>query len=217
VNNGGNITPGLYVVALTGGIASGKSTVADLFAKLGVPIIDTDVIARQVVQPGSSGLAKVTAAFGEGVLKSNGSLDRKKMRQLVFSDPRLRQKLESILHPIILSMTLQNIRDCHAVYCIVVIPLLAESGVQPWVNHVLVVDVTEQIQLDRLMQRDQISQQQANAMLAAQASREARLGLADDVLSNTGALEELAEMIFKLHSQYIRLAADKTNGQDFHR
>ena len=200
-----------YVVALTGGIASGKSTVAGLFAKLGVDIIDTDILAREVVKPGTKGLAEVTAAFGESVLQSDGGLDRNKMRQLVFSDLRQRQKLESILHPLILTKAKQNIQDCHAVYCIVVIPLLAESGVQPWVNRVLVVDVSEQIQLDRLMQRDQIDNQQASSILEAQVGRDERLLYADDTLTNDGSASELPDKIMELHSRYIRQATHKAH------
>jgi dephospho-CoA kinase len=195
-------------VALTGGIASGKSTVADLFAALGVPVIDTDVIAREVVEPGRPALAQVAEAFGADVLDAAGRLDRKRMREHIFSDPGARRRLEAILHPAIRAEMERQSQAAGGPYQMLVIPLLAEGGRRDHVDRVLLVDVPEELQIQRVMWRDGVSHGEAQATLNAQATRAQRLAMADDVLRNTGRVDDLREQVAKLHQQFLRLAAN---------
>lgn len=197
------------VVALTGGIASGKSTVARLFAERGVPVLDADEAARAVVAPGSEGLAAVVEAFGRAVLTLAGELDRAALRKRVFSDPEARRRLEAILHPRIeqhLHEALAAAARSHPPYVLVVIPLLAEVGPYPWIDRVLVVDVPEEVQRQRLLARDRIDAALAEGMIAAQARRAERLALADDVIDNGGSREALAAKVAELDQLYRRLA-----------
>jgi dephospho-CoA kinase len=196
-----------FRVALTGGIASGKSTVADLFAALGVPVIDTDLIARQVVEPGQPALAAVVEAFGAGMLGPDGRIDRRRLRELIFADVAARRRLEAILHPAIRTELERQSRAAGGPYQVLVIPLLAEGGRRYHVDRVLVVDAPEALQVERLMRRDGVSREQAAAALAAQARRDARLAVADDVVENTGRAEDLRERVAALHAQYLGLAA----------
>ena len=198
-------------VALTGGIASGKTTVANLFAALGIPLIDTDVIAREVVEPGQPALAAVVDAFGPTVLDAQGRLDRRRLRDIIFGDASARRRLESILHPAIrLEMDRQSqAAASRAPYQILVIPLLTEGGRRDHVDRVLVVDAPESLQIDRLMARDSVSRDQAEASLRAQAPRDARLAIADDVVLNTGRIEDLEAQVTELHRKYLALAAEK--------
>jgi len=196
-----------FRVALTGGIASGKSTVAGLFAALGVPVIDTDVIAREVVEPGRPALAQVAEAFGPGVLDAEGRLDRKRMREHIFSDPGARRRLEAILHPAIRAEMERQSQAADGPYQVLVIPLLAEGGRRDHVDRVLLVDVPEELQIERVMWRDGVAREQAQASLNAQATRAQRLAMADDVLRNTGRVDDLREQVAKLHQQFLRLAA----------
>ena len=201
-------------VGLTGGIASGKSTVADLFARLGVPVIDLDVIARQVVEPGSSGLQAVVAAFGKSLLEPGGGLDRAKLRSRVFEDPAARRRLESILHPRILAETVRQCESAGGPYQVVVVPLLVESGLTGWVDRVLVVDCPTRTQVARLAARDGTTAEQAQAMLAAQTTREARLAAADDVIDNSGAADALTDAVGQRDAIYREMAAgDRTDRQ----
>ena len=195
-----------FRIALTGGIASGKSTVADLFAQLGVPVIDTDLISRQVVAPGKPALAEIVAAFGPGVLDAEGNLDRRRMRERIFSDPGARRRLESILHPAIRAELERQSAKAGGAYQLLVIPLLAEGGRRDHVDRVLVVDVPEALQLERLVGRDGVTADQARASLGAQATREARLAIADDVIRNTGPVDELRAKVAALHQKYLALA-----------
>ena len=197
----------LFRIALTGGIASGKSTVADLFAALGVPVIDTDLIAREVVEPGQPALAEVAAAFGTDVLGPDGRLDRRRLRDMVFADPTARRRLEAVLHPAIRARMEAQSRAAGGPYQLLVIPLLAEGGRRDHVDRVLLVDVPEAVQVERLMRRDGSSREQAQAALAAQASRTARQAIADDVIENTGGVEDLRARVAELHGEYLRLAA----------
>jgi len=196
------------IVALTGGIASGKTAVSDRFAALGVPIIDTDVIAHQVVAIGQPALQEIRKAFGDEVLLADGSLDRKALRQIVFSDPVARKKLEAITHPAIRTQVLASIAAVSAPYCLVVIPLFTETSAYDWVDRVLVVDTTEETQIERVMQRDGVSRKQAEAALAAQTSRQARLALADDVIENNGSLAEVDAVVQRLHGLYSEMARE---------
>lgn len=204
-----------FRVALTGGIASGKTTVADLFAAHGVPLVDTDLIAREVVEPGQPALAAVAQAFGSDVLDPDGRLDRRRLREIIFSDARARARLEAILHPAIRAeMERQSVAAAQAgPYQILVIPLLAEGSRRDHVDRVLVVDAPETVQVERLMARDAVTREQAEASLRAQAQRESRLGIADDVVTNTGRIADLREQVAALHERYVKLAAASGEGK----
>ena len=201
---------GAYVVGLTGGIASGKSEVARRFQALGVQVIDADVAARDVVSVGSEGLAEVIAAFGPGVLDAAGALDRAAMRRRAFDDPGVRTRLEAIVHPRVRALLEAGCASVTGDYVIAAIPLLAEGGGRehyPWLDRILVIDVAPGIQLTRLLQRDGIDAALAQRMVAAQASRERRLAIADDVIVNNGSLEALATHVEALDQRYRTLAA----------
>lgn len=195
------------IVGLTGGIASGKTTVANEFQALGVPVLDTDLIARQVVAPGSPGLEQVEVAFGREILSQDGGLDRARLRALVFADPGARKTLEAITHPLIRQELARQAAAAVGDYQIHVIPLLVESGLEGEVDRVLLVDCPEATQLERLCDRDGETDRSARQMLAAQASREARLAAADDVVLNDGSRSELVGSVAILDRFYRRLAA----------
>jgi len=195
-----------FRVGLTGGIASGKSTVASLFAALGVPIIDTDVIAREVVAPGTPLLARIAERLGPGVLATDGSLNRRSVRDLVFSDPAARAALESLTHPAIRAEMERQADATTAAYSMLAIPLLAEKGSKSVVDRVLVVDCDEELQIRRLQARDGSTLDQARAILSAQATRQARLAVADDVIRNDGNLHALRDQVAALHTHYLELA-----------
>jgi dephospho-CoA kinase len=194
------------LIALTGGIASGKSAVAEEFAKLGVPVLDTDQIARDVVAPGSPALGQLVAEFGPEILDGNGRLDRAHMRERVFDDPEQRRKLEAITHPAIRAELARRSAEAGGDYQIHVIPLLVETGRADAYDRVLVVDCPEEAQLQRLQARDGSSREQAEEILAAQVSREERLDAAHDVIENTGTLADLQRFVQTLHRNYELLA-----------
>lgn len=194
-------------VALTGGIASGKTTVANLFAERGVPVIDTDVIAREVVEPGAPALAEVVAAFGPDILGADGRMDRRRMRERIFADRSAKGRLEAILHPAIRAEMERQSRAAGGPYQVLVIPLFAEGGRRDHVDRVLLVDVPEELQVQRLMLRDGVTHEQALASLNAQASRAERLALADDVIRNTGRMDDLAGQVGRLHETYLTLCS----------
>jgi dephospho-CoA kinase len=194
------------LIALTGGIASGKSAVASIFTKLGVPVLDTDVIAREVVTPGSPALERITAEFGSEILDAQGKLDRSKMRERVFADAADRERLEAITHPAIRAELAKQSNAAAGPYQVHVIPLLVEKGRANEYDRVLVVDCPEEDQLKRLMARDDSSAVQAQQILGAQASRELRLALADDVIVNTGTIEDLEAFVQTLHKNYSLIA-----------
>lgn len=193
-------------IGLTGGIASGKSTVADMFAELGATIIDTDVIARDVVEPGQPALAEIREAFGDDVISANGALDRAAMRSIAFSDEDARRRLEAILHPRIREAAMAQAGTAGGDYQIIVVPLLLGSPLREFIDRILVVDCPEEVQIARLMARDAESEAQARRMLAAQSSRDARLAVADDVIVNDGDLGETLEQVQTLHECYRALA-----------
>jgi dephospho-CoA kinase len=195
-----------FRVGLTGGIASGKTTVARLFEALGVPVIDTDVLAREVVKPGSPVLQQIVARFGADVLAADGTLNRPALRALVFSDPAARADLERLTHPAIRELLEARSAAAGGDYQIHVIPLLAETQGQNRVDRVLVVDCDPQLQIRRLQARDGSTLEQAHKILAAQASREARLALADDVIVNDGDIARLRDQVETLHFRYRELA-----------
>jgi dephospho-CoA kinase len=196
-------------IGLTGGIASGKSTVARRFVELGVPVIDADEAARAVVAPGTPGLADVVKRFGPSVMADDGELDRRALRDLIFTDPGSRRDLEGILHPLIRADMERSAKAAVGPYVVMAIPLLIEGGSNGRVDRVLVVDVHEAVQIQRLMARDGNTPEQARAILAAQASRSARLAEADDVLHNTGSVPDLRQAVDRLHEQYLRLAKSR--------
>jgi dephospho-CoA kinase len=200
-----------YRVALTGGIASGKTTVANLLAARGAVLIDTDVIAREVVEPGQPALEAIVATFGDAILSQDRRLDRRKLREIIFADSVARRRLEAILHPAIRrEMERQSsLAAGTGPYQVLVIPLLTEGGRRDHVDRVLVVDAPEHVQVERLMQRDHVTQAQAQASLRAQADRTARLDIADDVIVNTGRVEELEAQVEALHQRYVNLAREK--------
>src|SRR5579863_8470842 len=186
-------------IGLTGGIASGKSTVAQRFAELGIPVIDADVAAREVVAPGTPGLARVIERFGASILAENGELDRGALRQVIFNDPGSRQDLEAILHPLIRESMERSAKVAAGPYLVMVIPLLVESDSRGRVDRILVVDVDEPAQLRRVQTRDGGSLDQARAILASQVSRAARVAAADDVLLNGGTVTDLRQAVDRLH------------------
>jgi dephospho-CoA kinase len=199
-------------IGLTGGIASGKTTVAQRFMELGVPVIDADEAARAVVEPGKPGLAEVLERFGSGVIAENGELDRRALRNLIFNDPGSRRDLEAILHPLIRADMEQSAKQAVGPYVVMAIPLLVEGTARDRVDRVLVVDVDEAVQLQRVMARDGCTDQQARAILASQASRSERLAAADDVLPNAGTLTDLRRAVDQLHERYLRLAEAQRPG-----
>jgi dephospho-CoA kinase len=190
-------------VGLTGGIASGKSTVAGMFAELGAIVIDTDVIAREVVRPGEPALDEIRAAFGAGVILDDGTLNRRALREIVFSDPGLRRRLEGIVHPRIRAETVRRAETAGGPYQLIVVPLLVESPLKDVVDRILVVDCEESAQIRRLVARDGESEAGARRMLAAQSSRDERLAVADDVIHNDGDLVDTRRQVATLHRTYL--------------
>jgi dephospho-CoA kinase len=201
-----------YRVGLTGGIACGKSTVANLFAALGASIVDTDVLAREVVAPGSPLLPRISGHFGEHVLQKDGSLDRARLRELVFANPAERQWLESLTHPAIRELTDARCESATGRYVIVAIPLLVETQGAKRFDRVLVVDCDPALQLARVQARDGSTSRQAAQVLAAQVSREQRLAVADDVILNNGDIAALRDQVEKLHRQYSAAASSQADG-----
>jgi dephospho-CoA kinase len=200
-----------FVVAITGGIASGKSEVSRLFAELGIAVADADVIARALVEPGQPALREIVARFGDDVLQTDGQLDRAALRRRIFADASARRDLEAILHPRIRLALHEACEAAASPYAIAVVPLLAEGGgrkAYPWLARILVVDASREAQTQRLLQRDGGSVEQAERALAAQVAREARLAIADDVIENSGGIDALAPQVRKLDALYRRLAAE---------
>jgi len=199
-----------FVIAITGGIASGKSEVGRRFEQLGIAVADADAFARTLVERGQPSLDAIVARFGNGVLHADGSLDRGALRRIVFDDQRARHDLEAILHPRIRAALHDACIAANGPYAMATIPLLTEGGgraTYPWLARVLVVDVPREVQLQRLLRRDGGSSEQAARILAAQATREQRLAIADDVIDNSGDLAALASQVASLHSLYLSLAA----------
>jgi dephospho-CoA kinase len=196
-----------FVVGVSGGIGSGKTTVTNLFARLGVDIIDADVIARDVVAKGTVGLSKIVAKLGKEILDEKGQLNRSLLRQRVFADPELKEWLNQLLHPLIRQQMQQQTQAATSSYCILSVPLLVENNLAKSVDRVLIVDVSEVTQLQRTVQRDNSNVEQISAIMRAQASREQRLAIADDVIQNEGAPRDLVDKVAELHQLYGKLAA----------
>lgn len=203
------------IVAITGGIGSGKSEVGRRFESLGAPLTDADLVARELVEPGMPALAEIAQRFGPGILRADGSLDRAALRRLVFDDERARAELEAILHPRIRTELRRICAAAQAPYALVAIPLLAEAGgriAYPWLDRILVVDLSRESQRDRLLLRDGITPELAERMFAAQANRAARLAIADDVIDNGGSMPALDAQVDALHRRYLQLAAARDSG-----
>lgn len=196
-----------FRVALTGGIGSGKSTVALKFQELGVPVIDSDVISRDIVKPDKPFLKKILNEFGNDLLSSDGSLDRKKLRTIIFNDDIARKKLDNILHPAIYQEIDDQIKELTYPYCLVVVPLLLETNAFDHFDRVLLVEVSEDIQIERAKKRDNTSAENIKKIIKSQIAHEKRLKYADDIINNNLKIEELNESIQKLHDKYIKLSS----------
>lgn len=201
----------MLVIGLTGGIGSGKSTVANLFAERDVPIIDADVVAREVTQPGTPGFKSIVKHFGTEILQANGTLDRSQLRHIIFNDSKQRLWLENLLHPLIRDAMQEQIRNHYkAPYIIAVIPLLLEVEFYSFINRILVVDAPEAEQIDRVLERDKTNRDQVQAILKTQARREDRTSRAHDVIINDGKLADLIPQVDKLHAQYLQMSNQKS-------
>lgn len=198
-----------YTVALTGGIGSGKSTIANAFADFGVEIIDADIIAREVVEPGTPALQAIAQRYGDRMLNPDGTLLRAALREVIFRSPDEKAWLNQLLHPLINARTRQLKAQAASPYVLWVVPLLVENALQQQADRVLVIDVDEETQIARTLKRDRISPEQAKNILAAQATRQQRLAAADDVIDNSGAPEAALPYVAELHQRYLALAATK--------
>lgn len=194
------------VVALTGGIGSGKTTVSQHLAELGAAVIDTDLIAHALTAPGGAAMAAIATAFGPGAIAADGSLDRVAMRRLIFNDARARHRLEAILHPLIRARMDEQLAQVQAPYAVLAIPLLFETGWTDVADRILVVDLPEPLQVARVMARGDLSAEEVRPILASQARRETRRQGADDLIDNSGILEDLMARTADLHRRYLRLA-----------
>jgi len=200
------------VVAITGGIGSGKSAVSDRLHRLGADVVDTDVIARELTGPGGPAVAEIRERFGTGYVAADGSLDRAAMRALAFSDPAAKARLEGLLHPLIVARSLDLLAAAHSVYAVLVAPLLVESGLATYrgiIDRVVVVDCPDELRIERTMRRSSLTRSQVEGIIASQASRERRIAIADDVVDNAGGPEALDVQVLHLHRQYLTLAERK--------
>ena len=193
-------------IGLTGGIASGKSTVAVCFENLGIDVIDADQVSRDLVEPGQPALDSITEHFGVEILDHDGRLNRRLLRELVFNNPHKRAELERIMHPAIRNEVKLRQQNCQSVYCLLMVPIMVKTGMHKMVSRLLVVDIPPQTQIERLIRRDDIDKALASKMLAAQETREERLAAADDVLFNEISPDNLPFWVGKLHAAYERLA-----------
>lgn len=199
----------MFIIGLTGGIGSGKSTVSDLFSKLGICVVDADLAARVVVEPGQPALIAITNHFGAEVIQTDGSLDRKKLRAKVFDDEAERKWLEALLHPLIREQIESELAAAKSPYAILASPLLLETDQHRLVDRILVVDLPEVTQRQRALTRDASNEQQIKAIMAAQIGRQPRLDRADDIISNEADIKSLESKVLSLHQQYLKQASDK--------
>ncbi|MEH6469746.1 MAG: dephospho-CoA kinase [Halopseudomonas sp.] len=197
-----------FIVGLTGGIGSGKTTVANLFAKQGIELVDADLIAREIVEPGEPALQQIADHFGEKTLQPDGSLNRAALRQIVFADPSQRLWLEQLTHPLIRQRTLERLQQARSDYAMLVSPLLLETDQHQLVDHILVVDVSEAIQIERTVHRDSNTKHQVREILNAQCNRKQRLERADSVIDNSLTQQALIDQVNRLDQQF-RLLAGK--------
>ncbi|WP_133130045.1 dephospho-CoA kinase [Legionella yabuuchiae] len=200
----------MYCVALTGNIASGKSTVAKLFNQRGVDVISADQISRALTQPGEPALSEITQYFGSSILTSNGELDRPKLRQIIFNNPEKRRWLETRLHPKIRQAIAAQVAECKSPYCIIEIPLLPDKKHHPYLDEILYVEADKEQQIERVMRRDNCSREEALSILNTQATAEQHKRLADKILFNTGTLSDLEHKVESLHTYYVEKAANKS-------
>ena len=196
----------MLIIGLTGGIGSGKSAVSKIFAELGIPIIDTDIISRQLVEPGQPALQQICLAFGNEILSADGELDRSKLRNIVFSAAEKRKQLETILHPLIRQEMLHQASLLNSPYCIFAIPLLVEADQTSLVDRILVIDAPEQLRRQRIKQRDLLEDSQINEIFAAQLPDQERLKRADDIILNDSGLDQLRTQVIDLNHRYIEMA-----------
>ncbi|MEZ9720804.1 dephospho-CoA kinase [Vibrio splendidus] len=195
------------IIGLSGGIASGKTTVANLFNEhFNIDIVDADIVAREVVAVGSDGLKQITDHFGEAILLEDGALNRSKLRELIFSDPTEKQWLNDLLHPMIRNKIDSDLSKVTSPYALLVAPLLVENQMQGMADRVLIVDVPKEVQIERTMSRDNVSKEQVTSILKSQASREQRLAVADDVIKNHTKNQELLPQITDLHQKYLAIS-----------
>jgi len=199
----------MLVIGLTGGIGSGKSTVADLFAKRSIPVIDADQIAKTLTEPQQPAFTAIIEHFSTDLLQQDGTLDRKKLRQIIFADVKERAWLEKLLHPLIRQSIEMQIQRLTAPYCIVMIPLLLEVGPYAFLDRILVIDTTEDMQLNRVAARDKAEKQHIEAILNTQLKRDERLAKADDVIKNDGVFADLIPQVEKLHNIYLKISRNK--------
>ncbi|MES2919883.1 MAG: dephospho-CoA kinase [Pseudomonadota bacterium] len=199
----------MLVIGLTGGIGSGKTLATDHFQRLGITVVDADLAARVVVEPGRPALAEIAAAFGADMLQADGRLDRAALRRLVFADPAQRRRLEAITHPRIAEEIRRQLAASTSPYTILVSPLLFESGQHHFAQRTVLIDAHESLQRHRAATRDQVSEKQIEAIMAAQLSREERRARADDVILNEGHIEHLQALVEKLHERYLEMARDR--------
>jgi dephospho-CoA kinase len=198
-----------FIVGLTGGVGSGKSTVAALFSEKGVVLVDTDVIAHELTGPDGAAMSALVAEFGAAVVNQQGALDRAAMRQLVFANPVARTRLEGILHPLIRQISFERCQAAESPYVILAVPLLVESGAfRQRCDRIVAVDCPEALQIERVMARNALSADEVKAIMAAQATRAQRLAVADDVVLNDAGLDTLDEQVSALHQKYLRLLAE---------
>lgn len=196
----------MLVIALTGGIGCGKTAVSDLFSELNAPVIDTDQISRELVTPGAAAYREIIDVFGNKVIQKNGELDRSTLKKIIFKDEAQKQKLEQILHPLIRQHVQKSIRTLRSDYCIIVVPLLLETGFKYDYDRVLVIDCDPEIQKKRVLQRDHIDEALFKKIINAQADRKTRLAAADDVITNDSNILQLKDQVITLHSKYLSLA-----------
>lgn len=195
-----------FVVGLTGGIGSGKTTVANLFAAEGITLVDADIVAREVVAPGSTGLEAIVTHFGAEILTPEGELDRAKLRQRIFSHPEEREWLNQLLHPMIRQEMLAQVEKATSAYVIMVVPLLFENGLDRLVNRTLVVDISPELQINRTVKRDNVDASQVNNIISSQCSRSEKLARADDIIDNQGEISSLKREVQALHQRYLQLS-----------
>ena len=195
-----------FVVGLTGGIGSGKTTVANLFAAEGITLVDADIVAREVVAPGSKGLDAIVTHFGAEILTPEGELDRAKLRQRIFSHPEEREWLNQLLHPMIRQEMLAQVEKATSAYVIMVVPLLFENGLDRLVNRTLVVDISPELQINRTVKRDNVDASQVNNIISSQCSRSEKLARADDIIDNQGEISSLKREVQALHQRYLQLS-----------
>jgi dephospho-CoA kinase len=197
------------VIGLTGGIASGKTTVADLFnQEFGIEIVDADIVARQVVEPDTPGLNAIAEKFGHQVIQKNGTLNRAKLREIIFSQPESKAWLNQLLHPMIRTKMLDELTKVQSAYALLVIPLMVENNLQSLADKILVVDVDEETQIQRTVERDKVDASQAKSILASQASREQRLATADYVIKNNAKNQKLLPQITELHQKFLEMCSE---------